>query len=610
MPHCVKMKNYKAVTARLLSGKAVLTRLARRALTASVVAAMLLSNPGVSGVAAQEAQMLQRGAVHNPVISRYGMVVSRVEIANQIGADILARGGNAVDAAVAVGFALAVTLPVAGNIGGGGFMLVYLAEEDRVIAIDYREMAPAAASRDMYLDANGDVQKEIVRFSHLASGVPGTVAGFHHALTNYGTLSLAEVIAPAIKLAAEGFPVYRRLSENFKRYSERLLKNPASRQAFYKPGGTAYEVGEIFRQPDLAWTLGEIAAHGRDGFYKGEVARKIVAEMDRGGGLISLEDLANYRVIERQPVEGDYRGYRVVSMPPPSSGGLHIIQMLNILENFDLKAAGAGSARSVHLIAEAMRLAYADRSEHLGDPDFHDVPVAWLTSKEYGRALAATISLDAARPSDEVRPGVAPAPESPDTTNFVVMDAAGNVAVNNYSINLSFGSGITVAGAGFLLNDEMDDFSAKPGVPNAYGLLGKEANAVAPGKRPLSSMSPTIVFRDGKPFLATGGRGGSRIITAVLQTIINVIDFDMNIADATHAPRQHHQWYPDILYMESGFSPDTLAILAGMGHQIKPIGLSGSVQSAIMRDGYFFGATDPRRGNAGAIGVGAPVTDD
>lgn len=610
MPHCVRAAGFRAVTGNLFTVTAVLTRFARCALAASAAAAMLLSSVGVSGLAAQEPQLVQRGTVHNPVISRHGMVVSRVDIASQVGADILARGGNAVDAAVAVGFALAVTLPVAASIGGGGFMLVYMAEEDRVIAIDYREMAPAAASRDMYLDKDGEVQKEIVRFGHLASGVPGTVAGLHHALTNYGTLSWAEVIAPAIKLAAEGFPVYRRMSDDLKRYSDRLLGNPASRQAFFKPGGTPYEAGELLRQPDLAWALGEIAAHGREGFYEGEVARKIVAEMAAGGGLISLEDLANYRVIERQPVEGTYRGYRIVSMPPPSSGGLHIIQMLNILENFDLKAAGFGSARSIHLIAEAMRLAYADRSEHLGDPDFHDVPVEWLTSKEYGRALAATISLDAARSSDEVRPGVAPAPESPDTTNFVVMDAAGNVAVNNYTINLSFGSGITVAGAGFLLNDEMDDFSAKPGVPNAYGLLGNEANAVEPGKRPLSSMSPTLVFRDGKPFLATGGRGGSRIITAVLQTIINVIDFDMNIADATHAPRQHHQWYPDILYMESGFSPDTLAILAGMGHQIKPISLSGSVQSAIMRDGYFFGATDPRRGNAAAIGAGAPATDD
>ncbi len=610
MPHCVRAAGFRAVTGNLFPATAVLTRFARHALTASVVAAMLLSSVGVSGVAAQEPQLVQRGTVHNPVINRHGMVVSRVDIASQIGADILARGGNAVDAAVAVGFALAVTLPVAGNIGGGGFMLVYLAEEDRVIAIDYREMAPAAASRDMYLDKDGAVQQEIVRFGHLASGVPGTVAGLHHALTNYGTLSWAEVIAPAIKLAAEGFPVYRRLSENFKRYSDRLLKSPASRQAFYKPGGTAYEVGEILRQPDLAWTLGEIAAHGRDGFYKGEVALKIVAEMDRGGGLISLEDLANYRVIERQPVEGTYRGYRIVSMPPPSSGGLHIIQMLNILENFDLEAAGAGSARSIHLMAEAMRLAYADRSEHLGDPDFHDVPVEWLTSKEYGRALAATISLAAARPSDEVRPGVVPAPESPDTTNFVVMDAAGNVVVNTYTINLSFGSGITVSGAGFLLNDEMDDFSAKPGAPNVYGLLGKEANAIAPAKRPLSSMSPTIVFRDGKPFLATGGGGGSRIISAVLQTIINTIDFDMNIADATHAPRLHHQWYPDILYLERGISPDAAAILEGLGHRVEISRFGGYVHSATSHDGYFFGATDPRRGNAGAVGVGAPATDD
>ncbi len=472
-------------------------RFARLAALAIAAAAMPASGFAVTTAAAQEPQMLQRGAVHNPVISRQGMVVSRIDIASQIGVDILARGGNAVDAAVAVGFALAVALPVAGNIGGGGFMLVYLAEEDRVVAIDYREMAPLAASRDMYLDAQGNVQNEKIRFSHLSAGVPGTVAGFHHALTKYGTLSWAEVIAPAIKLAADGFPVYRRMSDDLKRYGARLLANPASRQAFFKPGGRPYETGEIFRQPDLAWTLGEIAAHGRDGFYKGEVARKIVAEMEAGGGIITLQDLADYRVIERPPVEGSYRGYRIVSMPPPSSGGLHVIQMLNILENFDLKAAGYGSARSLHLIAEAMRLAYADRSEHLGDPDFYDVPVGWLTSKEYARELAASIPLDAARLSADVRPGVVPAPESPDTTNIVTVDAAGNVAVNNYTINFAYGSGKTITGAGFLLNDQMDDFSAKPGTPNIYGLLGKEANAVAPGKRPLSSMSPTIVFRDG-----------------------------------------------------------------------------------------------------------------
>jgi gamma-glutamyltranspeptidase/glutathione hydrolase len=577
---------------------------------AIAVTALLVPGVTVPTTAAEEPRVLQSGTVHNPVISRYGMVVSPNDLASRIGADILARGGNAVDAAVAVGFALAVTYPSAGNIGGGGFMLVYLAAEDRVVAIDFREMAPSAASRDMYLDAQGDVQNDKARFSHLSSGVPGTVAGFHHALTKYGTLSWAEVIAPAIELAADGFPVYRHLSEKFKSYRTRLLKSAASRQAFFKPGAVAYETGEILRQPDLAWTLGEIAAHGREGFYQGEVARKIVAEMVAGGGIVTLEDLANYQVIERSAVEGSYRGYRISSMPPPSSGGVHIIQMLNILENFDLRAAGQGSARSTHLIAEAMRLAYADRSEHLGDPDFYDVPVDWLTSKEYGRELAASIPQDKARLSADVRPGVKPVFESPNTTNFVAMDVAGDVAVVNYTINLSFGSGVTVSGAGFLLNNQMDDFSAKPGSPNAFGLLGKEANAIAAGKRPLSSMTPTIVFRDGKPFLATGGAGGSKIITAVLGTIINTIDFEMNIADAKHAPRIHHQWYPDILYLERGFSPDTIAILKGMGHQVKTPNYSGLVQSATSHDGYFFGATDPRAGEGGAIGVAAPAIDE
>lgn len=574
-----------------------------RAIAAIAAATLLASSFTLSTATAQEPRVIQSGVVHNPVISRYGMVVSASDLASQIGADILAQGGNAVDAAVAVGFALAVTYPSAGNIGGGGFMLVYLAEDDRVVAIDFREMAPAASSRDMYLDAQGEVQNEVVRFGHLASGVPGTVAGFHHALTKYGTLSWADVIAPAIQLAAEGYPVNRHLSEKFKFYSARLLKSAASRQAFFKPGGAPYETGEILHQPDLAWTLGEIAAHGRDGFYKGEVADKIVAEMEEGGGIITLQDLANYKVIERTPVEGSYRGHRIVSMPPPSSGGVHIIQMLNILENFDLKAAGQGSAKSIHLIAEAMRLAYADRSEHLGDPDFYDVPVEWLISKEYAGELAASIPLNKARSSDDVRPGVAPVPESPDTTNLVVMDVAGNVAATNYTINLSFGSGVTVSGAGFLLNDEMDDFSAKPGAPNAFGLLGKEANAILPGKRPLSSMTPTIVFRDGKPFLATGGAGGSKIITAVLQTIINAIDFEMNIADAKHAPRIHHQWYPDVLNLERGISPDTIAILRGMGHQVKTPNYTGLVQSATSHDGYFFGVSDPRAGGGGAIGV-------
>lgn len=542
--------------------------------------------------------------LHHPEVSRTGMVVSQHRLASRVGAEILEQGGNAVDAAVATGFALAVVLPRAGNLGGGGFMLVYLAAEDRVIAIDYREMAPAGAGRDMYLDENGEVDQQRVRFSHLSAGVPGTVAGLYHAHSRYGRLLWGDVIRPAIELAAEGAVVSFEMADILSRRRERLGANPATRAALYKAGGVPYEAGEIMRQSDLAWTLDEIARHGPEAFYEGEVADKIIAEMVAGGGIITAEDLAGYRVLERTPVRGTYRGYDIVSMPPPSSGGVHIVQMLNVLENFDLAAMGRGSAATLHVLAETMRRAFADRSVHLGDPDFYDVPMDWLMSKAYAGQIAAEIPLDRALKSDEVAPGQLPVPESPDTTHFSVMDAEGNAVANTYTLNFSFGSGIMVGGAGFLLNNEMDDFSAKAGVPNAFGLLGGEANAIEAAKRPLSSMTPTMVFKDGEPFLITGSPGGSRIITAVLQSIIGTIDFGLNAAEAVHAPRIHHQWYPDVISLEPGFGPETVAALEALGHETRATGAMGSVLQIMYRDGLFYGAADPRRPNALALAPG------
>ncbi len=550
---------------------------------------------------ADEPAIIDPADIHHPVVGRSGMVVSQNMLASEIGAEILARGGNAVDAAVAVGFALAVTLPRAGNLGGGGFMLVYLAAENRVVAIDYREMAPAAAHRDMYLDENGEVDLSVVRFSYKAAGVPGTVAGLYHAHRKYGTMKWRDVVRPAMQLARDGIVVDYDMSGSLKRRAARLTRNPATLAAYFKADGIPYEAGEKLVQKDLAWSLRLIGRRGPDAFYKGPIAEKIVADMKANDGLITMEDLAGYRVVERDPVRGTYRGYEIVSMPPPSSGGVHIVQMLNVLEYFPVAEMGAGSADSLHLLAETMRLAYADRSEHLGDPDFYDVPVAWLTSKEYARKLAAGIDMDAARKSSDVKPGTPARPESPDTTHFSVMDRSGNMVANTYTLNFSYGSGNTIAGAGFLLNNEMDDFAAKPGVPNAFGLLGGDANAVQPAKRPLSSMTPTLVFKDGKPYLATGSPGGSRIITAVLQLLVNVIDHGMNIADATHMPRIHHQWLPDLLQYERLVNPDSLRMLAGRGHELRQRDALGALETLMYSNGLFFGCADPRRPGSGAV---------
>ncbi len=570
------------------------------------LAAFLLSLSNASAQTA-DAPIIRYSDLRHPIFGANGMVSSQNAHATEVGAQILADGGNAVDAAVAVGFALAVTLPRAGNLGGGGFMLVHGSDSGETVAIDYREAAPQRAGRDMFLDKDGNVDQDKARFSHFSAGVPGTVAGLWRAHQDYGRLPWKRVVEPAIGLARDGFEVTYDLAGLLAARKERMCRFEAACRYFYKPGGEPYEPGERLVQPDLADTLEAIAADGPDAFYKGRIAAKIVVEMEKHGGLVDAESLAAYEPSVRDAARGTYRGYEVLTMPPPSSGGIHIVQMLNVLENFPMTEFGSGSADAIHVLAETARLAYADRSKHLGDPDYYDVPADWLMSKAYARQLAATIDMKRARPSSEVSPGVPPANESPDTTHFSVIDSDGNVVSNTTTLNFSFGSGIAVTGAGFLLNNEMDDFSAKAGMPNAYGLIGHEANEIESGKRPLSSMTPTIVLEDGKAWFATGSPGGSRIITTVLQMIVNVIDHGMNIAEAEAAPRMHHQWLPDVLQLESGFSPDTIRILESRGHDIAATQWSmGSLQTVAWKDGVFRGSSDPRRPNAASI---APARD-
>ncbi len=540
-----------------------------------------------------------------PVWAEHGMVASQQGIATQVGVEILQQGGNAVDAAVAVGFALAVTLPRAGNLGGGGFMLVHRADKNETVAIDYREMAPSAAHRDIYLDDRGEVVKNRSRFHGLAVGVPGTVKGLTQALSDYGTFTLKQVLKPAIRLASRGFMVDHDLSVSLSKAADRLKKDSASANVFYHDDGSAYQAGETLTQPDLARTLRLIANKGSAGFYQGEVAKSIIKAVEQADGNMSLQDLADYQVKIRTPIWGSYRGYRIASMPPPSSGGTHIVQILNMMEHYDLTSSGHNSAQTIHLMAEAMKRAYADRSEYLGDPDFNKVPVVELTDKEYASKLVKQINPDRASISQHIKPGLGPLYESPQTTHFSVVDRWGNAASNTYTLNFSYGSGIMAAGSGVLLNNEMDDFSAKPGVPNAYGLIGGEANSVAARKRPLSSMSPTIVFDKDKPdvFLVTGSPGGSRIITTTLQIISNVIDHKMNIAEATQSARFHHQWLPDKLTLEKGFSLDTIKLLEQKGHVIDASRWAmGSTQSIMKVEGGWNGASDTRQ--AGTLSAG------
>jgi gamma-glutamyltranspeptidase/glutathione hydrolase len=590
-------------------------RCRRRFLTALATLLIVAPLAGPPTAVAQRATdeaastLLAKNARFHPVIARNGMVAAQDKIAAEVGAEILRKGGNAVDAAVATGFALAVTNPQAGNLGGGGFMLVALAKEKKVVAIDYREMAPVAAHRDLFLNASGEADSDKSLYSHASAGVPGTVAGLIHALEKYGTMPLNDVLAPSIRLAEEGFAVPWGLAFALAENRARFEKDPSSVKYFLHAEGRPYDAGEILKQTDLATTLKAIGAEGRKGFYEGPVADLIVAEMKRGGGLITHDDLKAYAVAEREPVRGTYRGYEIASMPPPSSGGIHLVQMMNILEGLDLKAAELNSADYVHRLTEAARRAYADRATHMGDPDFWKVPAKWLASKPYAEKLRSGIDLAKASKSSEIAAGTPPANESEQTTHYSVMDKDGNAVANTYTLNLSFGSSLSVDGAGFLLNNEMDDFSAKPGVPNAYGLIGGEANAIAAKKRPLSSMTPTIVLKDGEAFLATGSPGGSTIITVVLQVLLNALEFDMNIAEATAAPRIHHQWLPDQLFAEDGISMDTLRLLEARGFILSKDEkgnvkrrLLGRTNSIMRKEGYLFGAADPRAADGAIAG--------
>lgn len=569
------------------------------------LASLLLSAPTAWGQGASAvAPIISDAARVQPVLARHGMVASQEAHATQVGVDILRRGGNAVDAAVAVGFALAVTHPRAGNIGGGGFMLVHLAGRNETIAIDYRETAPAAATREMFLDAQGEADPRKSRDSGLAVGVPGTVAGLALAHERYGSgrFALAELIEPAIRMAREGIPVDGDLADSLPRGQLRLVRWPSSARIFLKPDGVALERGDRLVQADLATTLESIARDGPRAFYKGSIAGKIATAVQAAGGIMTREDFARYRAIVRTPVRGTYRGYDVLSMPPPSSGGIHLIEILNILEGFSLRESGAGSAATLHLMIEAMKPAYADRAEYLGDPEFVRVPVAGLTAKNYASRLRAAIDPARARPAREIRPGGPAAGEGDNTTHYSVVDAQGNAVANTYTLNFSYGLGLVAEGTGILLNNELDDFAAKQGVPNAFGLVGGDANAPGPGKRPLSSMSPTIVLKDGKVFLVTGSPGGSRIITTVLQVILNVIDHGMNIAEAVAAPRLHHQWVPDEVFAERGFSPDTLRMLQALGHTIRVGNTSGSANSIMAVPEGLAGATDTRQRGTLAAG--------
>ena len=544
-------------------------------------------------------------ATARPVVARHGMVVTQEAAASRVGLDILKRGGNAVDAAVAIGFALAVTLPRAGNLGGGGFMLIHRADLNQTIAIDYRETAPAATTKGVFLDANGEADPFKSRYSGLAIGVPGTVAGLELAWRKYGSgkFSFADLIAPAIALAREGLTVDDDVADSLPLAAAALGRRPSSARIYLRPDGSVPQTGDHIALDDLAATLETIAANGAAGFYAGPVAQKIVEAVNAAGGRMTIEDLANYRAVERQPVRGTYRGYDVVSMPPPSSGGAHIIEILNILEGFPLAAQGLNSAASLHELAEAEKLAYADRAAWLGDPDFIKIPLAGLISKTYAEHLRALIAPDRSRPAADIRPGEPERYESDQTTHFSVVDSDGNAVANTYTLNLPYGSGLVAEGTGVLLNNELDDFAAKPGAANAYGLLGGDANAPGPMKRPLSSMSPTLVLKDGKLLIATGSPGGSTIISTVLQIILNVIDHGLNVAEAENAPRAHDQLWPDELRIERGMSPDTILLLEAMGHKVVLRNAMGSANTIVRTpDGELEGASDLRQRGTLAVG--------
>src|SRR5918911_1038784 len=568
--------------------------------------------PAVRSVATAPPSLVSR----EPVRAPHGMVASTKEIASDVGAQILKRGGNAVDAAVATAFSLAVVHPVAGNLGGGGFMLIRL-RDGRTTAIDYREVAPAGATRDMYLNDKGELIKGegSSEVGYRAAGVPGTVAGLELALKKYGSgkFTWAQLIEPARRLAANGFTVSNVLARSLER-EEKLGQYEDSRKIFLN-NGNFYKEGDVLRQPELAATLARLQRRGPREFYQGTTARLIVEDMKRHNGLITLEDLRDYKAKERTPLRGTYRGYELISMPPPSSGGIILIEMLNMLEGYDLHSMGWSSSDSLHILIEVMRRAFADRAEYLGDADFAKVPVAGLIDKNYAARLRSTINLKRASKSADVRPGRPAGEESSDTTHFTVVDKEGNAVANTYTLNDDYGSGVVARGTGMLLNDEMDDFTSKVGAPNLYGLIQSARNQIEPRKRPLSAMTPTFVMRkDGSLWFTVGSPGGPRIITAVLQVIVNVIDYQMNIQEAVDAPRIHHQWLPDEIRFEPyGLSADTVGALNARGHklELRPEfrgytrrGYMGDVQSIMIEEGtgVRLGASDSRRSEGAPVG--------
>ncbi len=537
------------------------------------------------------------------VTAEHGMVVGQEKLAARIGADVLRQGGNAVDAAVATGFAMAVTYPRAGNLGGGGFMVIHSKERGEDITIDYREIAPAAATPTMFLGPDGKPDNARSRESALGIGVPGTVAGLTLALEKYGSgkFSLADLLQPAIELARDGFVVTDDSAATIPEYYARLAQWPASAKIFTRPGGGSLREGDRLVQTDLATTLSAIAAQGARGFYEGPVAEKLSKAIIDAGGIITTDDLKAYKPVIRAPLRGSYRGYDIIAMPLPSSGGVVLLETLNILEGFPLADMKQGTAPSLHLLIEAMKRAYADRARYLGDPAFVNVPIATLTSKDYAARQRASINLDHATPANDAALAGIPR-EGSNTTHFSVVDSFGNAVSNTYTLNFSYGMGLVAEGTGVLLNNELDDFTAAPGAANAYGLVGFEANLPGPGKRPLSSMTPTIVLKDGKPVLVTGSPGGSRIISTVLQVIVDVLDYHMNVASAVAAPRLHHQWLPDEVRIERGFAEDTLAALRAKGHVvIEPMGQTSANSIAVTPQGLL-GAPDPRSPGAEAAG--------
>lgn len=572
-----------------------------RFVSASLAALAIAAAPIASSEAwAQKKQLLEYPSIHSPVVGEKGMVVSQNAIATKVGADILRQGGNAVDAAVATAFALAVTLPRAGNIGGDGFMMVHLAKTNETIFIDYRGVAPKAAKLDTFVDQDGKEIDDVASKGYRAPTVPGTVAGLFLAHQKYGRLPWKTLVEPAYRLAADGVVLSPDEAFVFSWGKPRLSESEAGKQAFYKPGGALYRAGETLKQPDLAWSLRQIADKGADAFYRGEIAQRLAADMKAHGGLITAEDLASYKAVIRQPLVGSYRGLTVMTSPPASAGGATLLEMLNILETFDLKASGLGSAKTLHLQAEAMKMAYADRARYLGDTDFVKVPLGGFASKAYGAERAKRINPDKATPAKDLGVGDPWAFESHNTTHFSVADAEGNAVSNTYTLGADFGSGVMVSGAGFVLNNQMNNYAHEAAWRARKAGKPLPPNALEPGKRVLSTMMPTMIFKDGKPWLITGTPGGATIIDTVLQVIVNIVDFKLNVAEATHQPRIF-QDASDTLRVEPNFNPDTVALLKAMGHPITSDETMGSAQSIMIDNGLFLGGADPRRPGAEAV---------